>query len=95
MERPFKIEVHSYSGYKAGETPRRFTLGAKTYEIDLVMDRWYGPDYSYFKVRTVGGPVFILKYSDHSGGWDLEFYKGRPPDDSPHSPPAGLPHHNA
>jgi len=37
------IHVNAYSGYKANERPRQFTLDEETYEIAAVLDEWYAP----------------------------------------------------
>ena len=40
---PFPIHVDAYSGYKASERPRQFTLDEEIYEIAAVLDPWYEP----------------------------------------------------
>jgi len=37
------VYVDGYSGYKANERPRQFTLDEMVYEIDAVLDQWYEP----------------------------------------------------
>jgi hypothetical protein len=61
------IHITAYSGYKANERPRDFTVDEDLYEIAEVEDRWYEPDAMYFRVRTTEGRRFILRY-DESGG---------------------------
>ncbi|MEW5721771.1 MAG: hypothetical protein AB1896_01600 [Thermodesulfobacteriota bacterium] len=70
MTGPFvEVAVESYAGYKAEETPRAFILEGRRYEVARVVDRWYegGLDprdqkIDYYKVVTVEGLVFILRY---------------------------------
>jgi len=55
------IHVTAYSGYKANERPRDFTVDEDLYEIAEVEDRWYEPEAMYFRVRTTEGKRFILR----------------------------------
>ena len=46
------IHVDVYSGYKANEQAKRFTLDEEIHEIANVEDGWYEPDAEYFMVYT-------------------------------------------
>ena len=46
------IHVDAYSGYKASERPRYFTVDEDLYEITAVLDQWYEPSAVYFKVQS-------------------------------------------
>jgi len=46
------VYVGAYSGYKANERPRQFTLDEEIYEIDAVLDQWYEPSATYFKDKA-------------------------------------------
>ena len=50
-----KVEVESYSGFKADERPLRFRLGERWLAVEEVVDRWYDPDAVYFRVRADDG----------------------------------------
>jgi hypothetical protein len=45
------VYVDAYSGYKANERPRQFMLDHEIYEIAAVLDQWYEPSATYFKVQ--------------------------------------------
>ena len=71
---PARVECHS--GYRADETPRRFTVDGRETEIAEVIDRWYQgekdpewPAASYFKVRGAEGHLFLLKHDEESDAW--------------------------
>jgi hypothetical protein len=71
---PIKVECHS--GYKSDEYPVRFTWRNIQFEISEIADRWYQsqpspetPLANYFKVRTVGNLIFILKHELKSDLW--------------------------
>src|SRR5262245_17767729 len=49
------IHVTAYSGYRANERPRDFSVDEDLFEIAEVEDRWYEPDAMYFRVRTTQG----------------------------------------
>ena len=66
------IRVGAYSGYKANERPRDFTVDENLYEIAEVEDRWYEPELMYFRVRTTEGKRFILRYTESEDKWTLQ-----------------------
>ena len=72
---PVKITVQGYSGYKLNERPTRFILDDHEYDVKEVLDQWYSPDSTYFKVRASDGSNYILKYHAQSDEWTLESYR--------------------
>ena len=72
------IQVESYAGHKADETPRRFLLRDEWVEIEDVLDRWYQveslpewPRANYFKVRGLDHREYLLKHDLESDDWYL------------------------
>ena len=59
-----RIYVEAYSGYKANERPRQFTLDEVAYEIDAVLDQWYEPSATYFKVQSTEKKTYLLRYDE-------------------------------
>jgi hypothetical protein len=74
MPDSIKLQVTCYSGYTAHERPVSFILGKTKFEVRDVIDRWYGPDYLYFKVCADDGDIYILKCDEKTDEWELEFY---------------------
>ncbi len=70
-----KVHVEAYSGYKASERPLRFSLGERWYEVREVVDRWYGPDYLYFRVRADDGNLYVLRLDEGTQEWSLSGYR--------------------
>ena len=73
-----KIDVECYSGYKANERPVAFAYQKRRREVAEIVDRWYeggveaqNSDVSYFKVRTVEGEVFLLRYVSLFDAWSI------------------------
>jgi hypothetical protein len=66
------IYVEAYSGYKANERPRQFTLDEEIYEIAAVLDQWYEPTARYFKVQTVERKTYLLRYDEETDEWTLQ-----------------------
>ena len=74
------IHVEAYSGYRANERPLSFSLDraigengvTNIHDIEAVEDRWYDPNAEYFKVRTVEGKRYILRYDGRDGQWTLQ-----------------------
>jgi hypothetical protein len=73
-----EIQVESYAGHMADETPRRFKLETAWTEIDEVVDRWYQveslpewPRANYFKVRDTTQREHLLKHDLEIDQWFL------------------------
>src|SRR5215813_3020512 len=66
------IHVDAYSGYKASERPRQFTLDEVVYEIDAVLDQWYQPYATYFKVQSTDRKIYLLRYDEEADEWTLQ-----------------------
>ena len=72
------LQVECYAGYKADERPLRFTPqapSARTFEVEEVLDLWYGPDYQCFKVRADDGNLYILRHSAPDDMWTLDSFR--------------------
>jgi hypothetical protein len=72
-----KLEVECYSGYAADERPVRFRLDGKQYLVDDIVDRWYEPDSTYFRLRADDGNFYILRQRNSipAGEWDLVSFR--------------------
>jgi hypothetical protein len=70
---PVPVRVESYAGYKAEEYPKAFSIGDRSFRVDRILDRWYGADHAYFKVRTDDGGLYILRYDQGSDAWELVY----------------------
>ena len=72
------LRVETYSGYKADERPVRFELKGRKLEVSRILDQWYGPDYSYFKVLADDGNTYVLRRQSSELGpeqWTLASYR--------------------
>jgi hypothetical protein len=69
------VNVECHSGAKSGEYPIRFGLGDHTYVVEEILDRWYGPDDEYFKVRANDGNIYILRHRSVPDSWSLESFR--------------------
>jgi hypothetical protein len=66
------IHVDAYSVHKANERPRQFTLDEVVYEIAAVLDQWYEPSATYFKVQTTEGKTYLLRCDQETDEWSLQ-----------------------
>jgi hypothetical protein len=66
------IRVEAYSGYKANERPQQFMLDDEIYEIAAVLDQWYEPSAIYFKVQSIEGKTYLLRYDENEDEWTLQ-----------------------
>ncbi len=71
------LQVECYSGAKADERPVRFRLDDRVFFIEEVLDQWYGPDDTFFKVRADDGNLYILRrdQSIPEGTWSLTSFR--------------------
>ena len=72
------IQVESYPGSKADETPRQFVWDGRVIEVREVLDRWYQveslpewPRADYCKVQSDDGSQYLLKHDVESDEWYL------------------------
>ena len=85
-----RIDVEAYSGFKADERPLRFHLSGRPYEVQEVLDKWYGPSETWFKVVADDGGVYILKLNG-SAEWTLESFRATPSPREREQAPDGSP----
>lgn len=78
------IQVESYAGHKADETPRRMLWEGEWVEVGEVLDRWHQvesrpewPRADYFKVRGADQCEYLLKHDLESDEWYLGRRWGR------------------
>jgi len=77
-----RISVECYSGYKVNKRPVAFTVQERRREVAEIVDQWYEggveagqPQVNYFKVRTTGGDIFLLRYLSLFDSWSIQTYK--------------------
>ena len=73
-----EVKVQAYAGYRGAERPLEFIHAGRRYEVARILDRWYegGLDeksqkLDYFKVATVSGEEFILRYNPLFEAWSI------------------------
>jgi hypothetical protein len=69
------VRVECYSGYKADQRPVRFHIRETEYTVEEVLDQWYGPEATYFRVRAGDGNVYILRHDTPEDAWTLEAFR--------------------
>jgi hypothetical protein len=69
------VKVQCYAGHKADERPVRFQLGERDYLVIEVVDQWYGPDATFFKLRADDGNLYILRHGHPVDEWTLESFR--------------------
>ncbi|MGD2137729.1 MAG: hypothetical protein PVJ66_04365 [Gammaproteobacteria bacterium] len=68
------VRVECYAGYRAEESPRRFFIGRREIRVKEIIDRWLDPLHSYFKVRGDDGGIYILRYDQETGSWEMVLF---------------------
>jgi hypothetical protein len=71
------LRVECYSGHRADERPIRFSIGDSSYFVEEIIDQWYGPDATFFKVRADDDKVYILRHNPSlaEDAWSLEAFR--------------------
>jgi hypothetical protein len=73
-----KIRVQCYAGYRGEQEPVAFWLDHRQVAVTSILDRWIGPDHRYFKVAGDDGSVYILRYDEMRGEWEMTFFRSDP-----------------
>jgi hypothetical protein len=69
------LQVRCYAGRKADERPVWFQLGEREHVVDDILDQWYGPNETFYKVRADDGNLYILKHTTAADEWTLESFR--------------------
>ena len=69
------VQVISYAGYRADESPRFLKLGDALVPIAEIEDRWYSPGETFFRVVTDSGDRYLLRHVEAQDQWTLEGYR--------------------
>jgi len=74
-----RLRVECYAGYKGSQRPLRFGVDSHWYTVEEILDQWYSPGETYFKVRADDGNQYILRARAGEEGeeWTLESYSAR------------------
>ena len=64
------LRVQCYAG-----RPVRFQLGDREYLVEEVLDQWYGPDETFYKVCADDGNLYILRHHSAANEWRLESFR--------------------
>ena len=78
------VQVISYSGYKADESPRILRLGGTLVPIAQIEDRWYSPGETFFRVLTHTGDRYLLRHVEAQDVWTLEGFRSHRVDGAAH-----------
>ena len=69
------IKVEFCSKLQTKERPVAFQVCDRRYRIKEIVDRWYGVGEVFFKVEADDNNIYLLKYEEGQGCWDLVFYQ--------------------
>jgi hypothetical protein len=72
-----ELRVECYSGYKSDERPLSFFMGERQYVVEEILDQWYSPGATYFRLRADDGNVYILRHAESGleDTWTLESFR--------------------
>ena len=70
-----RVDVERDAGSIDVERLKRFRLDGRRVEVMENIDRWFGPDYAYFKVRGDDGNLYILRLDEARNVWELTMFQ--------------------
>lgn len=71
-----RIHVDPVSPSPTDPAPGRFVLGDQTLEVEEILDQWYGPADTWYRVRASDGGLYILQHSPgQEPPWTLASYR--------------------
>ena len=79
-ERPLRfsfVTAPSAAGAPVGRTgsPGGEPSRPRIYEVAELLDRWYGPDDEWFRVRADDGNLYVLRHHLTSDAWSLDAFR--------------------
>jgi hypothetical protein len=69
------VRVECHAGHRGEETPRALDLEGRRVEVVEVIDRWFGPDHRYFKLRGGDGAVYLVRHDERADRWELRLFE--------------------
>ena len=69
------IKVEFCSKLQTKERPVAFQVHDRRYRIKEIVDRWYSAGEVFFKVEADDNNIYLLKYEEGRGCWDLVFFQ--------------------
>lgn len=70
-----KLHVECRVGPQGDPEPHAFMLGDSRVEVMQIVDRWFGPDYTYFKVIGQDQSTYILRCVLPAMEWELTMFQ--------------------
>jgi hypothetical protein len=73
-----RVHVERDPGDINVEKLRRLRFDGRCVEVVENLDRWFGADYAYFKVRGDDGNLYILRLDEACDEWELTMFQSSP-----------------
>jgi hypothetical protein len=70
-----RVHVERDDGDIGVEKVKRLHFDGRRVEVIENIDRWFGPDYAYFKVRGDDGNLYILRLDEACDAWELTMFQ--------------------
>ena len=66
-----EIQVECRAGHHGEQEPCAFWLGQRRLEACEIIDRWFAPQVSWFKVMADDGDLYIQRHGHADDRWEL------------------------
>jgi hypothetical protein len=73
-----RVHVERNAGNVDVEQLKRIRFDGRCVEVIENLDRWFGADYTYFKVRGDDGNLYILRLDEARDAWELTMFQSPP-----------------
>lgn len=55
--------------------PRKLHFSGHQIDVLETLDLWHGPGYRYIKARSTEGGLYIVRFDERQGEWELTMFK--------------------
>ena len=66
-----KIRVECSADHRGDPEPFVFWLGQRRLAVRGIVDHWFAPTQRWFKVDAEDDQLYILRYDETTGDWEL------------------------
>jgi hypothetical protein len=73
-----RVHVERDAGNVDVEKLKRIRFDGRCVEVIENLDRWFGEDHIYFKVRGDDGNLYILRLDEACDAWELTMFQSPP-----------------
>jgi hypothetical protein len=71
---PYSLLAH-HASHRGLPILRRLPFGGPQIDVLETLDQWHGPNYRYIKARSTNGGLYIFRFDENQGEWELTMFR--------------------